>query len=717
MEVKASKTRDHGDSSSHLDLKALPPVYVLPAHLSLPELHALEEQLNAGGARLTYDIAEAKIVLGAISNVGRAKLELRCRKLWTKDIEDGQFTENQKGLGAPNGQDSRRKRQRLSSGTENSRSGQIVEVNGDSSTESESGNETTHETETKLRSPVSQGSSKAAAVNSVDAAKLQRESLPFTQEEFEGKIKVVKLDWLRRSVDAGRFQPLKPFTIYDGYVLLNPEPSTTSGQTPRIIKRVETPASNTSPMESIVQAAVGNHGTNAEYLSGFRGKRIRTTSSMRKEFSHRSFASSTQGSNQRGSHPPALLRLTTSEHDDLVSHSLPEMPQWVKDNKRYSCERVTPLQNPNYEFVGELKKIKLARLLTGDEIGVRAYSTSIASLAAYPHTLSNTQEILALPGCDQKIAHLFHEWQTSAGHIQAVAELDNDPVLKVLCVFYEIWGVGAVTAREFYYDRGWRDLDDIVERGWQTLGRVQQIGVKYYEEFELKIPRSEVEAIALVVTEHAKTLLDDRVQCAIVGGYRRGKVENGDVDIVLSHPDEHATLGLINPLVQSLEQFGWITHTLTLNETNSKRNQETLPFISSRAQGGGFDSLDKALVVWQDPTWITKAADLAADPKAKNPNVHRRVDIIITPWRTVGCAVAGWSGGTTFQRDLRRYAKHVKGWKFDSSGVRERGTGRWIDLEGWMNEDTRVRTWQEAEKRVFAGLELDYLEPWERCTG
>ena len=189
------------------------------------------------------------------------------------------------------------------------------------------------------------------------------------------------------------------------------------------------------------------------------------------------------------------------------------------------------------------------------------------------------------------------------------------------------------------------------------------------------------------------------------------------MDIILSHQNEAMTSNLVDRVVRSLEKEGWITHTLTLNLTNTKRNQEPLPINTASLGGHGFDTLDKALVVWQDPDWPTKAADLKANPKAKNPNMHRRVDIIVSPWRTVGCGVAGWTSGTTFQRDLRRYAKYVKGWKFDSSGVRQRGTGLWVDLEGWRDPKTRCRDWKEAERRVFEGMGLVYREPWDRCTG
>jgi DNA polymerase IV len=371
------------------------------------------------------------------------------------------------------------------------------------------------------------------------------------------------------------------------------------------------------------------------------------------------------------------------------------------------------LYTPNDLFISELKKIKTARLLNGDEIGVRAYSTSIASLAAYPHTLTSAQEILALPGCDHKIAILYQEWKTSGG-IAAVEELEADERLKILKLFYEIWGVGATTARDFYA-KGWRDLDDVVEFGWTSLSRVQQIGVKYYEEFQEKIPRAEVKAIGDIVLAHANTIHPGFHMC-IVGGYRRGKKESGDVDVVLSHPNEDYTLGFVQKIVAALEKGLWITHTLTLSLTNSERGQAPVSWKGDKVRKStGFDTLDKALVVWQNPSWPSKSADLAKDPKAKNPAAHRRVDIIISPWKTVGCAVAGWTSGTTFQRDMRRYAKKMKNLKFDSSGIRSQEDGRWMDFESL--DGVPAPDMETAERRVFEGLGSEWRDPSERCTG
>ncbi|KAL8742264.1 MAG: hypothetical protein Q9190_005228 [Brigantiaea leucoxantha] len=749
----SKKTKSASSASSDtppLDFKGLPTVYVLPSHLSSSELHAAENELSERGAPPTYDIKEANLVVGNVSKPKRAKFELQSRQVAFRDSDTGtlEVVKNLSGQ-TPSEDDTKfqaikRRKLRVEPNLlrESLQPVEEIATTTDSGSEPEKnaavGSPNQH---FKVQVPMSSLGQSPVSSSHVEAASPE----PCARTNTANKIRVVKLDWLKDSIAAGRVQSLASYLVYEGELA---DPSDESKTPPPDDVVVTTTAS----ASTIGKRSHLDHEESRRILERARAeakpigeliKGIQTEKSTRRYHSSHRFASSKQSiatsSRSHSSQPPRLLRQTTSEHDETIEAS--SLPDWVRQGKIYSCERATPLDSPNDAFISQLKKIKLARLLTNDEIGVRAYSTSIASIAAYPHLISSPAEILTLPGCDQKIAHLFREWQTSTnGRMPTVERIEADPALKVLRLFYDIWGVGAKTAREFYHDKKWQDLDDIVEYGWNSLTRVQQIGVKYYEEFQQSIPRSEVESIASVVERHAKHVVDDRIQCIIVGGYRRGKPESGDVDIILSHPEQSATAGLVDRVVQSLETDGWITHTLTLNLTNTKRNQETLPYVSSiKGAAAGFDTLDKALVVWQDQSgrrrrWTEEGEDRergrkeeeAGAKKTPSPNPkptppspppHRRVDIIISPWRTIGCAVAGWTSGTTFQRDLRRYAKKVKGWKFDSSGVMERGTGKWIDLEGWTDEKTRCGDWREAERRVFEGLGLVYREPWERCTG
>ena len=715
-------------SNSKLDLSGLPNVYVLPTYLSTSELHVAEDEISARGAVLTYDIKEANIVLGNISKLRRAKFELQCGKVRFEDIQEER---NDILLGRPStarNESPARKRRKVSHGEAeaSTKNTEVDTEDVDTCSETQDATEDDDEAAAKPMSQLSISQAPTSAFDSPNTLLSDARNLPqFSPEEFTGKVKVLKLDWLKDSLTAGKPKPFEPYTLYEATLLPPAEvvEELIPKSVPKSISIPPTTAPQASgPPKDAYQGILERARAEAKRPVARAYRRDRVKDALERDSIGRSFASSTNVPSQSFSptNPPHLLHQTTSEHDEVINNALPIMPDWVLENRIYSCQRSTPSPSPNEPFIDLLKRIRLARILIRDEIGVRAYSTSIASLAAYPYPLTSTREVLMLPGCDQKIAHLFHEYRTT-GSLQAVKDFETDHAMQGLRLFYEIWGIGAVSARDFYYDRGWRDLDDVVEFGWKSLSRVQQIGLKYYDEFQLKIPRSESESIASIVKSHANrcVLPPDRggIEIIIVGGYRRGKPESGDVDIILSHRHEPQTSGLVDRVVKSLEREGWITHTLTLNLTNTKRQQQPLPLATLTKGGHGFDTLDKALVVWQNPHWPSRTADLAAGLAAKNPNPHRRVDIIVSPWRTVGCAVQGWTSGTTFNRDLRRYAKKVKGWKYDSSGVRERGTGAWVDLEGWRDETTRCETAEQAERRVFAGLGLEWREPWERCTG
>lgn len=677
-----------------------PPVFVLPTHLTLEELHGVEEELAERGAPLTYDVSEARLVLGKVAQKKRAALELRSRGLWTEEVPlmTTTTTGPEQGPGPPV------KRRRLSEERQRT-TPEVVkerEAEAELSTESESevdGERTRHDPRKHVRSK-----SRSPSAGSV-ASSATTDSSSFSKEQ-ESLIKVVKLEWLDKCLETGELVPLDPYVIYHARVVPRPQnvqSSAKQSQTAKsILERAREDAASQPPPGSAVATSRFASRRPKEPPGGAHG------------------------------HPPKLYRQTTSEHDEAIP--LPPAPDWVKDNVMYACMRSAPLHPPNERFIAQLQKIRRARELTLDEVGVRAYSTSIAAIAAYPYEFRTPMEVLRLPGCDMKIANLFAEFRDSPnGTLSAAEALDKDPTLRTLNEFYNIWGVGAKTAREFYYARGWRDLDDVIEHGWNSLSRVQQIGLKYYDEFQQGIPRAETERVASTVKRHAQLVrpgsdYDSRgIECVIVGGYRRGKEISGDVDLVLSHRDEAVTKNLVVDIVRSLEEEGWVTHTLALHMTTSNRDQQPVPFGGDEDDHRShFDTLDKALVVWQDPHFddpvpppeneaeageeLTEEERLRLRRK-RNPNPHRRVDIIISPWRTVGCAVLGWSGDLTFQRDLRRWAKKAHGWKFDSSGVHERtGGGQLVDLE------RGGETWEERERLVMEGLGVGWRPPEERCS-
>lgn len=159
-------------------------------------------------------------------------------------------------------------------------------------------------------------------------------------------VKVLKLQWLDDSLEEGTVLPIDEYLVYEGVISAKAETPQTSPKGKGILERAAAAAANTSPKSS---------------------RRYGTERPEQHSQHHR----------------PALLHESTSDHDV----SLPPIPDFL--HTTYSCQRPTFVNPPNGDFVEELKQVRTLRLLQGDQIGVRAYSTSIATLAAYPYPLQN----------------------------------------------------------------------------------------------------------------------------------------------------------------------------------------------------------------------------------------------------------------------------------------------------------------------------------------
>lgn len=362
---------DQSDASSFVMAPDFPRIFLLPTHLGVEELHKLENQTPT----LTYDINEAEVVVGNISQEGRAKFELRKAKLETVPLERPQIrgTKSQQTYATTN----------------------------------------THERDAE----------------GAPSPKRRRVAEPPTPDDAD-IIKVVRLAWLTDSFEHGTVLPVEEYLLYK-------------------CKKI-------SPRDATPKSATVQHSLTTSTLERARQDQQAqlANSPPRGRFKHSSHdpATSTE-------HFPSLLHQTTSEHDI----ALPPVPDFLQTP--YSCQRPTPMNPPNEAFVKALIEVRTIRQLQGDEVGVRAYSTSIATVSAYPHKLQTTQgvsspakeccttkhltEVERLPGCGAKIAELWREWDKT-GELTEVRRADTDQMMSVLKLFYNIWGVGDTTAREFY---------------------------------------------------------------------------------------------------------------------------------------------------------------------------------------------------------------------------------------------------------------------------
>jgi len=351
-----------------------------------------------------------------------------------------------------------------------------------------------------------------------------------------------------------------------------------------------------------------------------------------------------------------------------------EQPAW--QNSEYACLRPTPLKSRyNQALVDELEVLRLQRIQAGkQEMNATAYGRAISAVKALPFALApDPSKARNVKGIGQKIAKLIVQFY-SQGHISEAESIRKDQAFHTMSKFMQLYGVGPKRARE-YYSQGARTLDDVIRMGG-SLGthlHIQEC-LRILPDLQVKIPRSEVEEIAeLIMSELDKI----RPGClyTICGGYRRGKAQSNDVDIVITDPNPtsiNSQITSMEDLLRQLKKKAFITH--VVNVTTPSSTFEAV-----------YSHLDVAEVVMLPPT-------SSGIPVAR----HRRVDIIFCPYATYGAAILGWTGSRQFERDLRLLAKH-RGFKFHSTGI--------------VNQDGTRPHRTTREEDIFDLLQIPFMPP------
>ena len=110
------------------------------------------------------------------------------------------------------------------------------------------------------------------------------------------------------------------------------------------------------------------------------------------------------------------------------------------------------------------------------------------------------------------------------GTIKRIQEFETDPHRQAMKNMMDIWGVGVNKASDMI-NQGYRTIDDVrlgIRQNKLLMTRNQLVGVDCYEDILDEMPRSEVEAIGLIVSEAAESLFPG-IETSIMGSYRRGK--------------------------------------------------------------------------------------------------------------------------------------------------------------------------------------------------
>jgi len=271
-----------------------------------------------------------------------------------------------------------------------------------------------------------------------------------------------------------------------------------------------------------------------------------------------------------------------------------------------------------------LEQLKKESENSGDVWKSRAYGGTIRSIKKLNIPIVSGAQSQKLKGIGKGIASHIDE-VIKTGKLESQEERIQRSILrgKSVDIFLKIWGVGPKIANA-WYDKGYRDIEDLVS---EKLTDQQRIGIKYYTDIQEKIPRDEAESIFNMVRAVLKNITPG-VDLEMVGSYRRGATELGDIDVLIT------------------------------TKKNIPLPSKFMEDIVGRLKTQG--------VIVEDPVMgKEKFMGIAKLPDAQ---YYRRIDLRLIPREDWGVSLLAHTGSQNFNILLRQQASQM-GYKLNEKGL------------------------------------------------
>jgi DNA polymerase beta len=294
--------------------------------------------------------------------------------------------------------------------------------------------------------------------------------------------------------------------------------------------------------------------------------------------------------------------------------------------------------------------------------GVRAISIAIKAIKEYDGVIiSGTQMKTDIKGIGDKIAVRIDEIMNTG----TLEELESeDEELSSYEKILLITGVGPARAKKWVNELGCVNIQDVkkaIEEEKIKSTHHIDIGIKYYYDFQEKIPRNEIDVMKNIFELNLQKI-NKKLVFEICGSYRRGLPQSGDIDILVSHPDymnDIENQNFLATIVKSLIKEGFITDSLT---------------IKGKTKFMGVCKLPDHLI-------------------------SRRIDIRVVDYSSYYTAILYFTGNKEFNVYLRQKALDKK-YSLNEYTLTDIENNTFIDLKN--------------EREIFDILEIPYVSPQDR---
>lgn len=215
----------------------------------------------------------------------------------------------------------------------------------------------------------------------------------------------------------------------------------------------------------------------------------------------------------------------------------------------------------NKAFIGILEEFEELRSVQGNKRSAGSYHRAGESLMAYNGKITKLEQIKNIPNIGPKIIKLFKEY-IETGKVKELENAKNDPIR----LFAKIYGIGPKKARQLI-ESDITTIEELRKRQNEVLNPTQIAGLKYYEYILKRIPRAEINEFNDVLTNIFAKLKDKESTFQIVGSYRRGATNSGDIDIIITNAKNDNSI--FRRFIDALEERKILIHFFTKGNVKS----------------------------------------------------------------------------------------------------------------------------------------------------
>lgn len=229
----------------------------------------------------------------------------------------------------------------------------------------------------------------------------------------------------------------------------------------------------------------------------------------------------------------------------------------------------------------------------------------------------------------------------------------------------KIMSIGNVKARNLVIDHGIDSVDALrvqVAKEPTLLNDKQKLGLKYHDDFLKRIPRAEMNKHRDLLYESISAF--QNLQGTITGSYRRGQESSGDIDILVTHPQDDKSL--FSKLISALKDRKYLVD----------------DFAYGKEKYMGVSRL----------------------PRHKT---FRRIDIMYIPYAMYPFALLYFTGSQEFNIEMRNHCLEM-GYSLSEHGMKY--------MTGEKKGEFIPNVFQ-TEQDIFDFLELEYVDPEDRKKG